>query len=128
MSDFKTLLAVGDMVQPGVVTIETTQSVKNGAVTMTEKNTTSLLVIDAVGKLIGIVTEGDIVRRAVGKGLDVSAATIGDIMSPDPVSINHDESIFEARNTMTAKKLGHLIVVKDGKPLGVLTSQAVLGA
>lgn len=128
MSDFKTLLAVGDMVQPGVVTIDAAQSVKSGAVTMTEKNSTSLLVIDATGKLIGIVTESDIVRRAVGKGLDVSAATIRDIMSPDPVSINHDESIFEARNTMTAKKLGHLIVVKDGKPLGVLTSQAVLGA
>lgn len=128
MADFKTLLAVGDMVQPGVVTIDAAQSVKSGAIIMTEKNSTSLLVTDATGKLIGIVTEGDIVRRAVGKGLDVSVAAIGDIMSPDPVSINHDESIFEARNAMTAKKLGHLIVVKDGKPLGVLTSQAVLGA
>lgn len=128
MSDFKTLLAVGDMVQPGVVTISATQTVKSGAMTMAEKNTSSLLVTDGTGKLIGIVTESDIVRRAVGKGLDVAAATIGDIMSPDPVSINHDESIFEARNIMTSKKLGHLIVVKDGKPVGVLTSQAVLGA
>ncbi len=128
MSDFKTLLAVGDLVQPGVVTIGSGETVKRGAEAMTEKNVSSLLVTGGDGKLAGIVTESDIVRRAVGKGMDVATATIGDIMTPDPVAIAHDESIFEARNLMTGKKLNHLIVVKDGAPLGVLTSQTVLGS
>lgn len=128
MSDFKTLLAVGDLITPGVITINGGETIKAGAVMMADKNVTSLLVLEGDGKLAGIVTEGDIVRRAVGKNLDVNGALIGSIMSPDPVSINHDESIFEARNLMSSKKLNHLIVVKDGKPLGILTSQTVLGA
>jgi signal-transduction protein with cAMP-binding, CBS, and nucleotidyltransferase domain len=127
MSDFKTLLAVGDLVTPNIVQIAATESVKAGAKVMAEKNVSSLLVVDGNGHLTGIVTERDIVFRCVAAELNPNDTPISMVMSPDPVSIAHDESIFEARNAMVAKKLNHLIVTKDGKPLGVLTSQAVLG-
>ncbi len=48
-------------------------------------------------------------------------------MSPNPVKINHDESIFEARNMMKNKELHHPIVVKEDKPVGILTSDNVMG-
>ncbi len=128
MSDFKTLLAVGDMVTSGVVSISGDESVKSGAVKMASENASSLLVVDQSGKLVGIVTERDVVYRAVAADLDVQSSKISQIMTQNPVSISHDESIFEARNLMVSKKLNHLIVVKEGIPLGVLTSQAVLGS
>jgi CBS domain-containing protein len=128
MSDFKTLLAVGDLVTPGLVSISGNESIKAGAIKMGAQNASSLLVVNEAGALIGIVTDRDIVFRAVAVDMDMNASSISSIMTPNPVSINHDESIFEARNMMVAKKLNHLIVVKDGKPLGVLTSQAVLGS
>ncbi|MEE8484602.1 MAG: CBS domain-containing protein, partial [Nitrospinota bacterium] len=69
----------------------------------------------------------DIVRRAVAKGMDLDSETVVKIMSPNPVKINHDESIFEARNMMKNKEVQHLIVVKEDKPVGILTSDNVMG-
>jgi CBS domain-containing protein len=128
MSDFKTLLAVGDMVTAKVVQVEVNETIIAAAKKMSAEKTTSLLVVDADGKLSGIVTEGDIVIRAVAASLDVNKTIVKNIMTPNPVSIPSDESIFEAKKLMIDNKVNHLIVVKDGKPFGILTSQAILGS
>lgn len=128
MSDFKTLLAVGDLVTQNVVQISGNETIKAGVKKMSEQNVSSLLVVDGDGHLTGIVTERDVVYRCVAVDVDANTTSISQIMTGNPVSIAADESIFEARNTMMAKKLNHLIVVKDNKPIGVLTSQAVLGS
>ncbi|MBI5179287.1 MAG: CBS domain-containing protein [Nitrospinae bacterium] len=128
MSDFKTLLAVGDLVTQNVVQISGNETIKAGVKKMSEQNVSSLLVVDGNGHLTGIVTERDVVYRCVAVDVDANTTSISQIMTGNPVSIAADESIFEARNTMMAKKLNHLIVVKDNKPIGVLTSQAVLGS
>jgi CBS domain-containing protein len=126
MSDFKTLLAVGDLVSPKVSTVSITDTVRAGARKMSAEKTSSLLVVNGGGKLVGIVTEEDIVYRAVAGNFDLNAPVTG-IMTPGPLQIAHDESIFEAKKMMLAHKVNHLIVVKDGKPMGILTSQSVMG-
>lgn len=122
MSDFKTLLAVGDLASPKMSAV----SVRAGAQKMAAENTSSLLVVDAAGKLVGIVTEQDIVYRAVAVNFDLNAPVKG-IMTPGPLQIAHDESIFEAKKMMLEHKAHHLIVVKDGKPVGILSSQSIMG-
>ena len=126
MSDFKTLLAVGDLASRKMSTVSATESVREGARKMAAEKTGSLLVVDAGGKLVGIVTEQDMVCRVVAADLDASPP-VREIMTPDPLKISHDESIFEAKKMMLERNVHHLIVVKDDKPLGILTSQSVMG-
>jgi CBS domain-containing protein len=127
MSDFKTLLAVGDLVSTKISSVSMSESVVGGAKKMADEKTSSLLVVDGADKLVGIVTEQDIVYRAVAANLDV-LSPLKAIMTPNPLSIPADESIFEAKKIMLDNKVHHLIVVKDEKPLGILTSAMVMGS
>lgn len=127
MSDFKTLLAIGDLMNKHIVFISKDESIQEGAIKMNSENIGSLLVMDGETTLTGIVTDQDIVRRAVASKLDLEKTPVSEIMSKDPVEIDHTESIFEARNIISDKKVNHLIVTKDKKPIGILTSSNLLG-
>lgn len=128
MSDFKTLLAVGDIMSKDIITLSENESIQVVAARMAAENTSSLLLINGENSLVGIVTEQDIVRRAVAAGLDVTTNPISMIMTKELVQIPHDESIFEARNLMTQKNLAHLIVIRDGQPVGIVTTANLLGS
>jgi CBS domain-containing protein len=106
--------------------ILSSESVRAGAKKMADEKTNSLLVMDGEN-LVGIVTEQDVVYRAVAANLDVNSPVNG-IMTPDPIKIPADDSIFEAKKLMLDNKVHHLIVVKDNKPLGILTSAMVMGS
>lgn len=128
MSGFNTLLAVGDIASKKVVSILDDESIKAGAAKMEAEDASSLLVVNKAGDIVGIVTEQDIVRRGVAVGMNTETAEVSKVMSGDPVKINHDQSIFEARNLMTTKKLNHLVVVNGELPVGILTAANILGS
>lgn len=128
MSDFKTLLAVVDIMNKQIFSINEKDSILSCAKKMASEDVNSLLVTDGNDTLKGIVTEQDIVRRAVSKELDLSSDSVSSIMISDPLKINHDESIFEARNLMKNKNVNHMIVVKEEKPVGILTAANVMGS
>jgi CBS domain-containing protein len=60
--------------------------------------------------------------------MDVKTSGVKAIMTADPVKIPADDSIFEAKKLMLDHKVNHLIVVKDDKPVGILTSQTIMGS
>jgi len=128
MSEAKTLLAVGDISNKKIVSILDNESIKAGAAKMEVENTSSLLVLNGDNHIVGIVTEQDIVRRGVATGMNTETTYISKVMSGNPVKINHDRSIFEARNLMTTKSLNHLVVVNGELPVGILTAANILGS
>ena len=127
MSDFSTLLAVGDMADKNIVTIGEEVSIREAATTMKDKNADSLLMLNDDGEAMGILTEQDIVRRAVADNLNLDEEKAAGIMTANPITIPHNASIFDAKSLMTENDAHHLIVVNDGKPMGILTAKAVLG-
>ena len=127
MSEFKTLLAVGDIMNKEIVSLSDSETVQTAAAQMAAKNISSLLLLDGKGEPSGILTEQDIVRRAVATGMDIANNPISMVMSKEIVRIAADESVFEARNLMKEKSLNHLVVVKDEKPVGILTTSHLLG-
>jgi CBS domain-containing protein len=78
------------------------------------------------GKPIGIVTERDILRRVAAKDIDMDKSKIEDIMTKNPVTINHDASILEATRLMSENNFRRLLVVKGGKLVGVVTAKDVI--
>jgi len=75
------------------------------------------------GKIVGIVTESEIVKAYAEGGHD---RTAGDVAVKDPVTIEADARLIDAIECMTRHGIGRLIVVKDGKVVGMITKTDIL--
>ena len=82
---------------------------------MTEKRFGCLGVVDASGRLVGIVTDGDL-RRAMGP--DLLSRQVADVMTPAPRTIAPDALAGEALHTMNARErpITALFVVDAASP------------
>jgi CBS domain-containing protein len=69
----------------------------------------------------GIVTDRDIVVRALAADKDPSTTTIGEIATPDPVTIGPDEPAAHAVQLMRDRALRRLPVCEDGHVVGVVS-------
>jgi CBS domain-containing protein len=128
MADFNTLLAVKDLMKPEIVTSNKNVSVREAAKTMSDKGVSSIVITDDNGRIAGILTETEIVRRVVAAGLNANETTTGQVMNPDLHMVNGDTSIFDARHKMIELGVKHLVVELAGKPVGLISSTALLGA
>lgn len=72
------------------------------------------------GKLVGIVTDRDIVLRAVAAKKDPAQLSVSEIMSKDPVTVMPDTSAADATKLMSDKQVRRLPVVEDGRLVGIL--------
>ena len=80
-------------------------------------------VIDGNGKLIGILSERDIVRKLVKTGRDSDLVTADDIMTKEIKSIRLETSVVEAQKIMTKNHIRHLPVVDQNNKLINFLSQ-----
>ncbi|MBC8157899.1 MAG: CBS domain-containing protein, partial [Alphaproteobacteria bacterium] len=68
--------------------------------------------------MAGIVTERDLTRRVLAKGLDPKSVSVGDIMTANPDTVGPGDSALEALEIMRIRRYRHLPVVEDGKVVG----------
>ena len=93
---------------------------------MAENHVGSLLVGEN-GKVVGIFTEQDVVRKCVAKGLQPWGVKARDIMEKTLVTIGPEEDIFEALRTMADYNIRHLPVMDDDKNfVGFITGKDIL--
>lgn len=89
------------------------------ATLMRQEDCGSIPIVDD-GRLVGIVTDRDIVIRAVAAGKDARSTKVSEVMSADPVCISPDTDVDEAANVMADRQIRRLPVVEDGKLAGIL--------
>lgn len=94
-------------------------------VTMTQKSLGCLGVVDAKGKLIGIVTDGDLRRHMRA---DLLRAAISDIMTKSPKTVSPDTLAAEALEIINDSRITALFVVDKGKPIGIVHVHDLLRA
>ncbi|BFM50232.1 DUF294 nucleotidyltransferase-like domain-containing protein [Marinomonas sp. THO17] len=87
---------------------------------MTEHRVSSLLITNQQ-ELIGIVTDRDLRTRALSKGLPFDTP-IADIMTANPIVLDSHDYASEAVLKMMASNVHHLPIIKDGKPIGVISA------
>ncbi len=96
-------------------------TVLEAAVLMNEHKIGALVVMDA-GRLIGIFTERDVLRRVVGEARDPAATAVADVMSAEVVCCSPETSLEEARGVMKNRRIRHLPVLgHDGSLLGLIS-------
>jgi CBS domain-containing protein len=94
---------------------------------MAERDIGDILVLDG-DDLIGIVTDRDIVVRALARHLNPEQATVSEILSGDIVTIAPDDTIDRAVELMRERAVRRLPVCSGGEPIGVLSIGDLAGA
>jgi signal-transduction protein with cAMP-binding, CBS, and nucleotidyltransferase domain len=79
------------------------------------------LLVDDGSRYLGIITDTDLSRRAVAKGLDPNTTAVKSCMSKPVISIEDDEPLAAAIALMKRKTIRHVAVTEDGTIIGVLS-------
>jgi len=120
-------LRISDIMTTNVITARPDETIVDVARKMAENRIGCVVVVDEKGTIIGIVTEGDIVRRVVARGLDPSETIVETVMTRNPVTIFEDATLAAAAELMRQKGIGHLPVVNErGKLVGIITRSDIV--
>jgi CBS-domain-containing membrane protein len=140
---------VSDVMTPDVVSVQPDASVVTAARLMLQKRISGVPVIDDLGKLAGIVTEGDFLRRTetgtsrrrprwieffMGPGrladeyVRLSGRAVRDVMTHEVQTVPPDAPLEEAVRLMERHNIKRVPVVDDGKVVGIVTRADLLHA
>lgn len=122
--DFKDLKAA-QIMEMDVVAAHLNTTWHDMARTMTERGFGDVPIIDDDKKLVGIVTEFDLVKMLM-QSKDIKEITAKDIMTSDPVVVTGESSMSEIIDLIETKHLIRLPVVKDGKLVGIVARRDVI--
>jgi CBS domain-containing protein len=101
-------------------TVSPDDTVLDAARQMREGDVGDVLVVDG-GKLAGILTDRDIVVRAVADGRDPSDVRVGDIRTEGVATLTPDQPLKDAIRLMRDQDVRRAPVVQDGRPVGILS-------
>jgi CBS domain-containing protein len=80
------------------------------------------LIVNDEGRMIGIFTERDVLRRVVGKQLDPATVHVAEVMTERVICCTPATSIDEAREVMRSRRVRHLPVLdSEGDVVGVIS-------
>ncbi len=111
---------VRDMLTRAPVSLPPTADVREAAQLMSREGVSSLLVM-ADGRLAGIVTDRDLRGRVLAAGRSPDSR-LADVMTPDPLTVEHDALAYEALLDMARGGIHHLPVVENGRVAGMITN------
>jgi CBS domain-containing protein len=103
-----------------VLTVEPSDTIGEAAEKMNAANVGAVVVVEDMVRIVGIVTERDL-TRAVAARARAAEARCRQWMTPDPVTIAPETLIEDAAEIMFSRNFRHLPVVKDGRPLGIVS-------
>lgn len=118
-------MQVRDVMTQAAVTESRNDSLRSAAERMWREQTGSLLIAED-GRLLGIITERDLLR-AVALGADPDKTSIDETMTADVFTVGPDMQLQDAARHMAARWVRHLPVVEAGQLLGVVSMRDVTG-
>ncbi len=116
---------VKDVMRPHVVTCSPEERVTDAAERMTKRSLGSLIVLDALGGPIGIVTDGDLRSKILASG-KLANVSVAEVMSQPVRSIRPDAFCFEAVLAMLTHKIKYLAVMDDSKMIGIISEHDLM--
>ena len=103
-----------------VITVTPTMTIKNLAMTLIKNQISGAPVAAKNGKIVGVVSEADIVGK---KGKDVKA-----IMSKTIISVNEETPVEKSAQLMTTHKIKRLPVMRENKVVGIISRADIVSA
>ncbi len=142
-------MRVSDVMTPKVISVAESDSLWDALNLMASRNVSALIVYDAIGGPVGVISEGDLMRRAefgaekrrprwldflIGGGRAARdyarshGRLVGEIMTRNVISIDAEADVSEAIDQMLEMKVRRLLVLKGGEPAGILSRSDLVRA
>ena len=142
-------MRVNQIMTPEVITVGADTTILEAANTMLRRHIGALPVVDAAGRLIGIISEGDFIRRAEigtqhkrGRWLTFLAGAdriatefahergrkVGEVMTPDPLTVAEDTPLDRVVQIMQSSRVKRLPVMRGDRMVGIVTRSDFLAA
>jgi CBS domain-containing protein len=115
------LVTVEEFMSTPLVTLDSEISVADACKLMGEKRIGSVL-LSRNGVIHAIFTERDLLSRALTEKKDLNSVTVGSFASSPLITVEPTTDVKEAARIMAEMKVRRLVVVKDGKPIGLFTA------
>ena len=142
-------MQVRDVMTRNVISVKADDSILTAARLMLQNRVSGLPVIDAGGALVGVVTEGDFLRRGelgtarhrpkwleflVGPGrladeyVHSSGRKVGEVMTSDPYTVDEDATLETVVGLMERRRIKRLPVLRDGRLVGIVSRANLMHA
>ena len=108
-----------------IETLETRDTVTAAARWMTQKQIGSAFIVEA-DEIVGIVTESDIIRKALAGGKDPGLLALGELLTFPLISIEQNRSIQEVCQVMASHHVRHLAITDRQKVVGVVSIRDIV--
>jgi CBS domain-containing protein len=139
----------GDVMVSPVVTVKPSASVKEVAKLLLERRISAVPVVDEKGKVVGIVSEGDLLHRAesdterrrswwllgltgedtlADEYVKAHARKVADIMTSNVITAASDTPLHELAALMETNSIKRVPIVKDGQPVGIVSRSNLVQA
>lgn len=112
-----------DIMTRKVITIRPQASAQEAAQLLDQNRISGLPVVDEHEKIIGIVTEADIISKVDRGGLQV-----GDIMSREIIAVDEESPVDEIAALLTERRIKRVPVVNKGKLVGIVSRADIVHA
>jgi len=142
-------MQVRDVMTRKVISVGPHEPLLQAACLMLQNRISGLPVVDAAGQLVGIVTEGDFLRRGeigtdrrrpkwleflLGPGrlateyVHASGRKVDEVMTADPCTVSEDDSLETVVELMERRRIKRLPVMRDGKMVGIVSRANLMHA
>ena len=142
-------MKAGDIMSPRVISIAPDANVLEAIQLMLDKHISGLPVIDKSGALVGVITEGDFLRRAetgterkrprwleflmgprrmADEYIHAHARKVGEVMTSEPITIDESTPLDEIVQTLERKRIKRLPVMRGSQVVGIVSRANLLRA
>lgn len=142
-------MLTGDIFQSQPPTILDTSTLGNAALEFMKCGVSDLMVVDVLGNFIGVLSEGDLIRKCMpkyaeyvadglgpdeifrlysDKGKLIENETITSIIINNPITVSRSTPLHKAASYMISKNIRRIPVVEDGKLIGALSRAMIAKA
>lgn len=119
-------IRVSDVMTSEIISVAESSKLSEVVSLLVNRNVGSVLVVDREDRLTGIITKGDILRRAVMEHADPNALRAEDVMSTPVVTIGASATLEEASKLMVQRKISKLPIMKEHHLIGIVTSTDII--
>ncbi len=106
-----------------ILAVDAQISVRDATRQMDSRNVGAVLVTDSEGRLTGIFTERDLLRRVVAQGGDPNTTAVAAVMTADPDTVGPRQLAVDALRLMREGGYRHLPVLDQGRIVGILSQR-----
>ena len=115
------MMRVQQLMTGKVATIGKDNMVIDAAKIMKENSCGSIIIVEDQ-RPIGILTETDLLKKVVAEGKHPSETPVRDVMTPNPITANPNDSVAETSRRMSLAKIRRIVIAEDGILKGVIST------